>query len=110
MKPARDLFLVLLMTAMPWLAWRALAPEPGLGPPEAAERCERPVELPGDGVACLPGGTAPGLRAGDRIHGGGMAPARLAAWTVPVDGNRASLAELASLDGIGPKLASRIAA
>jgi predicted DNA-binding helix-hairpin-helix protein len=37
-----------------------------------------------------------------------MAPRRLAALAVPVDLNRASLAELASLDGIGPKLAQRI--
>jgi competence ComEA-like helix-hairpin-helix protein len=35
---------------------------------------------------------------------------RWAAWQVPVDVNRASVAELASLDGIGPKLAARIVA
>lgn len=39
-----------------------------------------------------------------------MAPARLAAWSVAVDVNRAGAAELASLDGIGPKLAERIVA
>jgi len=39
-----------------------------------------------------------------------MAPDRLAAWGAPVDVNRATVAELASLDGIGPKLGARIVA
>jgi competence ComEA-like helix-hairpin-helix protein len=39
-----------------------------------------------------------------------MAPARMAALGTVVDVNRASLEELASLDGIGPRLAARIVA
>jgi competence protein ComEA len=39
-----------------------------------------------------------------------MAPERLAAWGAPVDVNRASVEELASLDGIGVKLAARVVA
>jgi competence ComEA-like helix-hairpin-helix protein len=37
-----------------------------------------------------------------------MAAARLAAWQLPVDVNHATLDELASLDGVGPRLAGRI--
>ena len=37
-------------------------------------------------------------------------PDRLAAWDAPVDVNAATVEELASLDGIGPKLATRIVA
>lgn len=59
-----------------------------------------------------------GVRGGDRVAldargqlvPSRMAPARLAAWRAPVDLNRASLEELVSLDGIGPKLAARIRA
>jgi hypothetical protein len=110
MTPARDLFLVLLLLLVPLFAWRALRPPRALGPPGPVTPCDRPVELPGDGVACLPPALHSELGPGDRLGGGRMAPARLAAWAVPVDLNRASLAELASLDGVGPKLASRIAA
>lgn len=39
-----------------------------------------------------------------------MAPDRLAAWGVPIDVNHGTLAELASLQGVGPKLAARIVA
>ena len=39
-----------------------------------------------------------------------MRPERLAAWGAPVDVNGATVEELASLDGIGPKLAARIVA
>jgi competence protein ComEA len=39
-----------------------------------------------------------------------MAPDRLAAWGAPVDVNRATVEELVSLDGIGPKLGARIVA
>lgn len=109
MTPARDLFVLLLLLSVPLFAWRALAPPRALGPPRPAEPCPRPVEL-ADGVACLPPDVHPALPAGARLRGGRMAPARLAAWSVAVDLNRASLAELASLDGIGPKLAARIAA
>jgi competence protein ComEA len=37
-------------------------------------------------------------------------PDGLAAWGVPVDVNRATVEELASLPGIGPALAARIVA
>ena len=37
-----------------------------------------------------------------------MDPARLAAWGAPIDLNRASPLELASLDGVGVRLAARI--
>jgi competence ComEA-like helix-hairpin-helix protein len=72
------------------------------------------VETPG-GVSCVDLVTAGELhiRSGDRLSNGGrrrMAPARLAALAAPVDLNLASLDELASLDGVGPKLAERIAA
>jgi competence protein ComEA len=39
-----------------------------------------------------------------------MAPDRLAAWGAPVDVNRATVEELASLDGVGLKLGARIVA
>jgi competence ComEA-like helix-hairpin-helix protein len=39
-----------------------------------------------------------------------MAPERLAAWGAPVDINRATVEELASLDGVGLKLGARIVA
>jgi competence protein ComEA len=39
-----------------------------------------------------------------------MAPDRLAAWGAPVDVNHASVEELGSLEGIGPKIGARIIA
>src|SRR5581483_9677629 len=71
---------------------------PALGPPRPAAPCPTPGAGP-RGVACVTGGTAAGL-----------GPARLAEFEVPLDPNRASVAELASLDGIGAKLAERIRA
>jgi competence ComEA-like helix-hairpin-helix protein len=84
----------------------ALRPCGTLGRAGPAPPCAIPVERPGLGVACVDGG----FRAGDRAGGGRMAPDRLAAWGAPVDINRASVEELASLDGIGPKLGARIVA
>ena len=87
---------------------RALRAPGALGRAGPAPPCEVPVERPGRGVACLPRGA--GYAPGDREGGGRMAPDRLAAWDAPVDVNRASVEELASLDGIGPKLGARIVA
>jgi competence ComEA-like helix-hairpin-helix protein len=87
---------------------RALRPEGALGRAGPARRCATPVERPGQGVACLE--DAGPFHAGDRQGGGRMAPDRLAAWGAPVDINRAPVDELASLDGIGPKLGARIVA
>jgi competence protein ComEA len=97
---SRDLLLVLLVLAIPALVARPLVDRPWIGPPEPAPRCQIPVAHPGRGVACVASGTA----------GDGLSPARLAEWEVPLDPNRASAAELASLDGIGAKLAERIRA
>jgi competence ComEA-like helix-hairpin-helix protein len=70
--------------------------------------CAIPVERAGLGVVCADPASA--YHAGDRQGGGRMAPDRLAAWAAPVDVNRATVEELASLDGIGPKLGARIVA
>src|SRR5436305_1970317 len=51
-----------------------------------------------------------GARCGAQPVRSPMAPARMAALGVPVDVNRATVEELASLDGVGPKLAERIVA
>jgi competence protein ComEA len=121
MNGARDLLLSLMMLAIPLVAARGLRGPPQLGPPVAIAPCDVPVEVAGEGVACLDEDEARAarVRAGDRLRpetlaGGGlarerMAPERLAEWQAPVDVNRASPAELASLDGIGPRLAERIA-
>jgi|SRR5689334_23280344 competence ComEA-like helix-hairpin-helix protein len=87
-------------------ALHALRPPGVLGRAGPAAVCAIPVERPGRGVACVDGG----FRGGDREGGGRMAPDRLAAWGAPVDLNRATVEELASLDGIGPKLGARIVA
>ena len=112
MRSARDLLITMMFLA---LAAEAVprAP-PSVGSPAPAPPCPVVVELDG-AVACLSEEAAAhaGARAGDRIdgqHRGRMSPAALAAWQVPVDVNRASLEELASLDGVGPRLAERIAA
>ena len=84
----------------------ALRPRGVLGRAGPAAVCAIPVERPGRGVACVDGG----FRAGDRQGGGRMAPDRLAAWGAPVDLNHASVEELASLEGIGPKIGARIVA
>jgi hypothetical protein len=120
MNGARDLLLSLMMLAIPLVAARGLRGPPRLGPPGAIAPCDVPVEVAGEGVACLDEDEARAarVRAGDRLRPGAsgglarerMAPERLAEWQAPVDVNRASPAELASLDGIGPRLAERIAA
>jgi Helix-hairpin-helix motif len=115
---ARDLLLVLLLSAVPLLSLRGLRGPPALGPPEAAPPCDVPVEIAGEGVVCLSADEARSARVsgGDRLRAvegrlarERMAAERLAEWEAPVDVNRAPLAELASLDGIGPRLAERIA-
>jgi competence ComEA-like helix-hairpin-helix protein len=130
---ARDVALVLLCAALvPFgaRAWLVVARgPPALGAPEPAPRCDVPVEVAGAGVACVAPerARAAHVRAGDKLvvtgvgggggvgDGGGggvrrarMAAARLRLWGAPVDVNRATAEELASLDGVGPKLAERI--
>jgi competence ComEA-like helix-hairpin-helix protein len=82
--------------------------------------CEVAIEVASTGVGCVSTRLAEraGVRGGDRVAFDArgqlvrsrMAPARLAAWRAPVDINGASLEELISLIGIGPKLAARIVA
>jgi DNA uptake protein ComE-like DNA-binding protein len=84
---SRDLLLLLMAVSIPLPALAPLWEPPALGPPRPAEQCR--------GGACVTSGTA---------------PARLAEFEVPLDPNRATVAELASLDGIGRKLAERIRA
>jgi len=89
-------------------AVRSLRPPGSLGRAGPAPPCRVPVERVGRGVVCRE--NADGFVAGDREGGGRMAPDRLAAWGAPVDLNHATVEELASLDGIGPKLGARIVA
>lgn len=117
MLDGRDLLGVTLMGAAVVFAQRAVRPPVALGRAGPAPPCAVAVELAGVGVRCLPGAEVrpAALVTGDRVDGNGasrrrMAPDRLAAWALPVDLNRAGTDELASLDGIGPKLAARIAA
>ncbi len=108
MSVARALLCAGLVALASRFTVRALRPPGVLGRAGPAPPCEVPVERAGRGVACLARGA--GFVAGDRQGGGRMAPARLAAWGAPVDINRATVDELASLDGIGPKLGARIVA
>jgi hypothetical protein len=103
----RDLFALGLIVAAALFVARAVRPSSVLGRAGPAPPCEVPVELTGQGVACLDHAEAVrrGLRAGSH-----MQPDRLAAWGAPVDVNYATVDELASLDGIGPKLAAKIVA
>lgn len=89
-------------------AVRALRPPGALGRAGPPLACAVAVERPGRGVVCRARGE--GFVAGDREGGGRMAPDRLAAWGAPVDINRATVDELASLEGIGRKLGARIVA
>jgi hypothetical protein len=102
----QDLLHALLLAAALVFAVRAARPPAVLGRAGPAPPCPVPLQR-ADGVECLDGDEA--ARRGARA-GRGMAPARLAAWAVPVDVNRATAEELASLDGIGPALAARIVA
>src|SRR5262245_31476219 len=79
-----------------------------------APACAIPVERADAGIECWQMAVA-GVRAGDRVDRSGrvvgrMAPEVLAAFEIPIDPNRASADELASLPGIGPALAQRIVA
>jgi hypothetical protein len=115
---ATDLLILLLGIGFFSLAWQAQRGPPAPGMPQTARSCDSAVEVVGEGVVCLTG-DAPfrsQITPGDRVRGppghwevvGRMAAARQAVLRVPVDLNRASLEELASLEGIGPKLAARI--
>jgi predicted flap endonuclease-1-like 5' DNA nuclease len=106
MSLGEDLLSVLLVVAALVFGARALVPAAALGRAGPAMPCPRPVARP-EGVTCLSADDA--ARLGARA-GQGMQPDALAAWGVALDPNRASVAELASLEGIGPALAARIAA
>ncbi len=123
----RELLIALLALAGLWLPLRNrwLRPPSRLGLPSAPLDCAVPVEKAGMGVVCLTAAqaTAQKLRPGDQLNETAsekkatgpprrkrMAADRLAAWRAPVDVNRATADELASLDGIGPQLAARIVA
>jgi competence ComEA-like helix-hairpin-helix protein len=108
MNVARFLLAVGLVASALVFCVRSLRPPGALGRAGPPPVCEIPVERAGRGVVCLDRASA--YRAGDREGGGRMAPDRLAAWAAPVDVNGATVEELASLDGIGPKLAARIVA
>jgi competence ComEA-like helix-hairpin-helix protein len=101
----QDLLHLLLLSAVLVLWARAARPMTALGRAGPAPSCAVPIERTGRGVECVSADDAlrNGLRAGQ-----GMAPDRLAAWDVALDANHASVAELASLPGVGPALAKRI--
>jgi competence protein ComEA len=102
-----DLLHVLLLVAALVFLGRAARPPAVLGRAGPAPPCAVPLARPGLGVVCLARDEA--ARRGGRA-GEGLDPDGLAAWGVPVDVNRATVEELASLEGIGPALAARIAA
>ncbi|HXU69342.1 MAG TPA: helix-hairpin-helix domain-containing protein [Polyangia bacterium] len=108
MNVARALLAVGMVLSALGFAVRALRAPGSLGRAGPPSPCAIPVERPGRGVVCADGTST--YRAGDREGGGRMAPDRLAAWGAPVDLNHASVEELASLEGIGPKLGARIVA
>jgi competence ComEA-like helix-hairpin-helix protein len=103
----QDLLHLLLLSAALVLVARAARPAAALGRAGPPVACPVPVQRGDDGVVCLARDDArqKGVRAGQ-----GMAPARLAAWGVAIDVNRATVEELASLEGVGPALAARIVA
>jgi len=108
----KGLLSVGLVVAAVCFTVRGLRAPAALGRAGPAPPCEAPVEVPGQGVTCVGRTDAArrGLHGGDRLGGGRMHPDRLAAWEAPVEVNRAGVDELASLDGIGPRLAARIVA
>jgi competence ComEA-like helix-hairpin-helix protein len=78
----------------------------------AAAKCTFPVETK-RGIECWDSRAKPAdVRPGDRLDGdrviGRMNPEAIATYEVAVDPNRADVAELASLPGIGPAMAQRI--
>jgi hypothetical protein len=107
----RDLLLGLLFVGAVLVPLRYRLRPPALGPPGPARACAGSVEEPDGKVRCL-AAPPPGVQSGDRVGGrpGRMAPARLGAFGVPVDVNRASREELLALDGVGPRLAATIEA
>jgi competence ComEA-like helix-hairpin-helix protein len=117
MSRSRDVLIAVLVVGSVCLAVQGARPPPALGRAGPALVCAIPVENAGEGVVCLTAAMAHERRivAGDRMGARPagherMAPDRLAAWGVAVDVNRATVEELASLDGIGVKLAARIVA
>jgi competence ComEA-like helix-hairpin-helix protein len=113
MSRSRDVLIAILVLAGVGLTLHAARPPPALGRAGPVLACAIPVEKTGAGVVCLTAATAEAqhIVAGDRVDARGrMAPDRLAAWRIAVDVNRATVEELASLDGIGAKLAARIVA
>src|SRR5260370_23914204 len=99
------------MSAIPLEAARGLRGPPAIGPPVAVESCPVPVEVAGEGVACLDEDEArwARVRAGDRLRPDGsggmarerMAPERLAEGQAPGGGHPAARPGLGSLDGGG---------
>jgi hypothetical protein len=106
MSPGEALLSVLLIVAALVFGVRAVLPAAALGRAGPAAPCPVPVARP-EGVTCLSRDDAArlGVRAGQ-----GLGPDALAAWGVALDPNRATVAELASLEGVGPALAARIVA
>jgi len=106
--------LLLLVVGCALGVGRALWPAPRLEPSVAERFCPVAIERAGAGVLCVavpPAGVSPGDIVDERGRVvGRMAPARLALFAVPLDVNRASAAELMSLDGIGAQLAERLIA
>ena len=93
------------------VAAQALAAGPALAVPRGARRgpCAARGRAAGEGRRVTTH-EATTYRAGDREGGGAHGARRLAAWGAPVDVNRATVEELASLDGVGLKLGARIVA
>jgi competence ComEA-like helix-hairpin-helix protein len=115
MRDSRDLLLLILLFALLVRVWPRTPP--AIGRPEPLPACPLRIEIAGAGVGCVD--RVAGLHSGDLLDPaasgngakrGRMAPARLAAFALPVNLNHASVGELASLDGVGPRLAERIVA
>jgi competence ComEA-like helix-hairpin-helix protein len=96
---AIHLLMTLLLLAVPLMLWPAQPPF--VGPPAPAPTCYWVQDA--DGVRCA-------AQKSPTPKATVTAPARMAALGLPVDVNRGTVEELASLDGIGPKLAARIVA